>query len=454
MSLSRVKGVAILSTVMLTLAACSDRGTVGPDTSDEPPTGMVLSNARNAATTSNTVNGRATISHSSDGTVSYISIAPGTYPTGLQAQIRNRTVGSLLRSVPITDGGFDPVAVAARAGDFLELKIWSRVGAPSVLTLKVPPRRPPTVVRSNPPKGRIDVALNQYLIVVFSEPIEPGSVNINSFRLEQAGKRISGSVRFVDNAWTAEFLPDQPLDAESAYELIVTEGVRDLDGDVLDGGYSATFRTGVEPCPGYAIPSSCPPFPTGGANAITGVVSERTAEGLRPLPGAVVYAWVQFSDHGYSRGGVESDAGGRYRIDLLPNTLIHLQGWAAGYNQPCGNVVILSGSEATVDIELVSENHPLPDAATAPPVVTGVVYEKVSDTRTPLAGVTMFFETWWDLVSATTTTDANGRYAMCRLPDLSYPQVVSALKEGYKTQSQPVFVERAMRTELDFELSR
>ena len=187
-------------------------------------------------------------------------------------------------------------------------------GSATAKTTRVPARHPPTIVRSDPGKGRTDIALNVSATVVFSEPIDSKSVNSTSVYLLEDGNRVSGNVVFGENPWTIKFVPEKPLDSQSSYELVVTPAIRDLDGDALEGGYHAQFVTGTlrdSPCPGYADPSNCPPFPTGGSGTISGVVSERTSDGLRPLVGVTVFAWVDLGDHGYARGGTRRSRAAR-----------------------------------------------------------------------------------------------------------------------------------------------
>lgn len=214
----------------------------------------------------------------------------------------------------------------------------------------------------------------------------------------------------------------------------------------------ATLSVTVDSCPGYAIPSSCPPFPTGGSRAISGVVRGRTAAGTQPLAGAFVWAWVQMASSGYSRGRVETDASGNYRISDLPPALILLQAWSAGYDQPCGSLVELTAPSATADIELVAETNPVVMPEPPAPALYGVVYEDAAGGRKPVSGARVFFETSMDLVAATTTTDEQGRYTLCRLPALSPFQAVTPVKAGYITQATTVSVSGV--TQLDLEMER
>jgi hypothetical protein len=312
-------------------------------------------------------------------------------------------------------------------------------------------------VRSDPRKGRTDIALNVSITVVFSEPVDPTTIASNSVYLLKEGARVSGHVQFADNSWTVKFVPDRPLTAQSSYELVVAPSIRDLDGDVIEGSYSATFVTGSildSPCPGYADPADCPPFQTGGDNVITGIVTVRTEQGTQPLANATVFGWVQRSTNGYSRGGIQTDSNGRYRMDLLPaNATVVLDTFAPAYDQPCASVVETVAPTTTVNIELRSQDSPNIDAAAIRPYLTGVVYEQTPTGQQPIAGARVFFSVLFEIIAASTTTDSNGRYRMCSLSMISPPQLVWASKSGYQVGEQTVFI-LPDSTHQDIELKR
>ena len=244
--MNRIITASLIVPLALGGAACSDRTPAGPDNTTTPhePPGIVVSNPRSSSTPASALGGRTSISFSSEATVAYVSVVPGTYPGAVDARIRNRTAGGAVKIVEIVEGGFDPVAVEAKAGDELDLT-FSMNDMTITMTLEVPPRRPPAVVRSDPPTGRIDVALNQALTVIFSEPIDPTSLSAASVRLVHDGEPVSGTVALADNGWTADFFPDNPLEPLARYELVVTQDIRDLDGDALEVSYSVTFVTGT-----------------------------------------------------------------------------------------------------------------------------------------------------------------------------------------------------------------
>jgi len=450
----RIVNTFLVTAVALAGITCSDRGVVSPDLT--LPTDFVVSDPRAGSAISSNI-GRASVFASSQSIV-YVSLPPHTLPEGATVLIQTPGNAGLL-SVPLIHGGFDPVPVAANEGDELKLTISDPSGLKTTRTLKVPARRPPTIVRSDPGKGRTDVALSVYLSVVFSEPVDARTAAQSIYLLHE-GTRVKGTVVFPDNSWTAKFAPDAPLLAQSSYELVVTPDVRDLDGEAIEGSYSANFVTGSEQqsgCPGYAIPSDCPPFGTGGSGSISGVISERSSDGLRPLADATVYAWVQLANgSGYARGGTQSGPDGKFTVTQLPSATIVLEGYAPGYDHPCANTVIFNGTTATENIEVVAQSHPLPDAATRRPRITGTVYETTADGRKPIPGARVFFDPMggMGLVAAITTTDANGRYAFCNVtPALpNWTQRIDAVKDGYVTNGQDVNVVGDTELQLDIEL--
>jgi len=423
-----------------TLVAC---GGASDHTAPDPvltlePAGVVVSSAMEAPVVS-----------SNAGEVAYVSIAPQTYPGAVSFDISNRA-GGAVQSFVAVDGGLDPVAIPAHAGDVLNITVRNATSAPTSLALNVPVRRPPVVVRTNPAKGRVDVALNVNVSVVFSEPIDARSLDTAALQLSHDGVPSAGSLRLSDDALTAEFTPDGSLLPLATYELLVTQRVRGVDGQVLPAPYSSTFTTA---CPTYAIPTSCPPFPTGGAYQISGVVSERTATGTMPMANVKIWAWVERGNNGYAHGAVTSDATGHFVVNGLPNATIYLQADLDGYDQPCSTTIVLNGADASANVEMVSKSHPLPELAATLPSVTGTVYEVTPNGRKPIAGAWI----WYDIMGgmglgeATTTTDENGHYAICNLATMPpWSPDVSAGKTGYQWVDQMVTLAGALQ--VDFEL--
>jgi Tol biopolymer transport system component len=178
--------------------------------------------------------------------VAYISLPAGTVPRGVTATISNQRTGSIV-SVLLVDGGFDPVAVVARAGDVLQIKVQSADGATLVSYVRtVPGKRPPKVVRTNPPPGKRDVALNTTISIVFSEPIDARTLTETSIRLLRNGVPVDGRLGFHDASHLVVAFAPAALAGATEYQLVVTQSVRDLDGEALEMPVTVAFRT-VEP---------------------------------------------------------------------------------------------------------------------------------------------------------------------------------------------------------------
>lgn len=190
----------------------------------------------------------------------FVSLPPGPLPGVVSVRIRNLAGGTTTPAIPVIDGGFDPVPVAAVAGDELELTFTDVEGAVSVAHATVPARRPPTVVRTNPPRGRPDVVFSISIrpTVVFSEPIDPETL-AGGVRLLTGGTEVNASVGLLpDQPWIAELVPASELEPGTTYELQIATDIRDLDGDALAEPVTVTFTTEGEPRPGTALSGTYP----------------------------------------------------------------------------------------------------------------------------------------------------------------------------------------------------
>ena len=172
--------------------------------------------------------------------LTWVSLSPGTIPGGLSATVTNRRTMKAVTTAMV-DGGFDPVSIGASSGDTLDTILLERNGSPLVLSSVVPKRRAPRVVRTIPTRNKTDVPLNLRPMIVFSEPIDPRTLDAESIRLTLGAESVQARLEL--DGTTVILVPDQPLAAETAYELIVTQRVRDLDGDALEEPESIPFST-------------------------------------------------------------------------------------------------------------------------------------------------------------------------------------------------------------------
>jgi Tol biopolymer transport system component len=229
---------AILPAALAWISCQEIDGPMNEEDPGVPLEGLIVSEPR--------ITAAASAANSEAAGVTYVSLAPGTLPLAIRITIRNLTTGAAATAaITILDGGFDPVAVAASAGDVLELTVTLSNGSSITYSAKVPPRRPPSVVRANPAKGRTDVALSTHPSIIFSEPLDPRSVSTTSVRLLQSGAPVAGSVALEPGAaWVATFAPATALQPGTTYELVVSQDVRDLDGDRLEASVTIAFTTG------------------------------------------------------------------------------------------------------------------------------------------------------------------------------------------------------------------
>jgi alpha-tubulin suppressor-like RCC1 family protein len=177
--------------------------------------------------------------------VVYVSMVPGTVPTGLQATIRDQASGVSVTTA-VVNGGFDPVPIPAEVGDTLQVEITRTGAGPLKGSDLVKPIRPPTIVRTSPPKGGHDVPLNAVIVVVFSEPIDSATLTAESVQLWRDSVQVPGTVQFADAAHLrVEFRPDSLLASQTAYRFLTTQAIRDANGTPLDASLDVPFTTGV-----------------------------------------------------------------------------------------------------------------------------------------------------------------------------------------------------------------
>lgn len=176
------------------------------------------------------------------GTVAYISLVGGTAQDGVRADIRNLSTG-LATSVPMQDGGFDPIPVPAEEGNTIEVTVHESDGGTRRFTSTARLFRTPVVVRTGPTRGSTDVPLNSLIIIVFSEPMDPETVEETGMRLVGPGGLVSLTVDLDADGLTAVATPTEPLNTASTYTLVVESTATSAHGIVLEETYQTEFTT-------------------------------------------------------------------------------------------------------------------------------------------------------------------------------------------------------------------
>ena len=92
----------------------------------------------------------------------------------------------------MVDGGFDPVAIAAEAGDTLLITVHRSDGSSAVGYAVVSASTRPVVVRISPPNHKTDVVLNSIITVVFTQPMDSASLP-GALHLRVAGAEVAGT---------------------------------------------------------------------------------------------------------------------------------------------------------------------------------------------------------------------------------------------------------------------
>ena len=177
--------------------------------------------------------------------VVYVSLPPEAYPGGLQATIRNPANGRQ-EVVQMVSGGWDPVAIAAEAGDTLRILITTARGQTIEYMHPVPPTRPPVIVRTDPPRRKRDVPLNAMLLVVFSEPIDPSTVTPQRVHLLRDGQPVEAAIEVSSDGLRMTIRPEGELVPGTEYVLVVSAELTDLAGERLEQGAEVEFSTVIE----------------------------------------------------------------------------------------------------------------------------------------------------------------------------------------------------------------
>jgi len=214
--------------------------------------------------------------------------------------------------------------------------------------------------------------------------------------------------------------------------IVLLRAVREpLDRVVVPAGQpSATAEDRAAVPTPSATPAQRPPqapgvLPPGllatGTHQVTGVVYESVGGARRPLADVPVDIHVFTPKGGYSLWYVlghpiVTDANGRFVATDLGDVVLVLYSVKPGYVQPTATTVTVR-SDTVIDIELVTQaavtSSPSPGDG---PAVSGIVYEVTGDGRRPIPGARVSLEWQPDVVTATTITDANGRYRLARIP--------------------------------------
>src|SRR5438128_4500833 len=115
----------------------------------------------------------------------------------------------------------------------------------SFTTGVAPDTTAPVLSATGPANAETNVPLNETFTAIFSEPMDPSTINTSTFTLMQGTTPVAGTVSYVDG--TATFTPADNLAPLTTYTVTISTGAKDLAGNPLTSDISWSLTTGVAP---------------------------------------------------------------------------------------------------------------------------------------------------------------------------------------------------------------
>ena len=135
---------------------------------------------------------------------------------------------------------------------------------------------PPNVLSITPPNGSIGLCPNTIVTAIFSEAMNPSSIDSTTFTLTGPGSSpVAGQVTYDALSDTAIFTPSSGLPLTTVYIATITTGAQDMFGNSLASNFVWTFSTGANPCQPPAPPISVTP-PNGSVGVCPNIVIAAT----------------------------------------------------------------------------------------------------------------------------------------------------------------------------------
>ncbi len=107
----------------------------------------------------------------------------------------------------------------------------------------------PTITLVSPEDGTVDVPVTSVVVIVtFSEPVDPTTVNASTFVLtKMASTAITVAGGIAVNGAVATLTLETSLEYSALYAVVVTSGVKDIAGNALGSDYEWEFTTMQDP---------------------------------------------------------------------------------------------------------------------------------------------------------------------------------------------------------------
>ncbi|WGV27943.1 DUF4082 domain-containing protein [Halotia branconii] len=173
------------------------------------------------------------------------TVSKGTGANNLQAMLPNRSGNLVLSSITRNSSN---VTFTKQVIKGIEYAFFSG-DAGSYVATYAPDTTPPTVTAKTPANGATNVNTVSSVTATFSEPINPATINSNTFELRNAGSTlIPATVTYNEATLTATLTPNSPLASSTTYNATVKGGatdprVKDLAGNALAANFTWSFTT-------------------------------------------------------------------------------------------------------------------------------------------------------------------------------------------------------------------
>lgn len=208
-----------------------------------------------------------------------------------------------------------------------------------------PDSTPPTLTSSNPADGAVGVCINKTINALFSEAMDPLTINTATFTVAvNAGSAVIGVVAYDALTRIASFNPAADLIGTPSTSYIVTlvggaSGVKDLQGNALAADRVTSFTTSA---------STCTTAPSLGAAAPFGAYSGATVtnDGLA----SVINGDIGVNAASTSITGLRDSGGNVYTITPDNNGLVN--GLVYSLTAPPGSVAGAAVTQASSDAQL------------------------------------------------------------------------------------------------------
>lgn len=128
-------------------------------------------------------------------------------------------------------------------------------------------RVPPVVVEVYPADNQTQVPVTTYITSIFSESLDPATVNNLSFYLlDQNQNMVNGIVSYDNYSKSVTFTPSQPLYYGMKYRAVADARIADISGNAMSIDYVWHFQT--EGVPDILPPSIVSTYPNPGAQGV------------------------------------------------------------------------------------------------------------------------------------------------------------------------------------------